>query len=295
MPLLVGGSGNPNAAMATGPAPAGRGRRVGEAHPVTVDDLEDLLAHGAQLGRRQVGHGVVGDLGVAPLLGVGRPGQLPLPPSFEEPLVEVVGQAAGGGRGGLVALELEAAAQPHPPPRPLATGAARRLLDEAELGQRAEVERRVGRRLVERLAGLGGGHRTVACEQLEQRDADRVGQRPHLLGVGELAPGWDLRTRFGVVERHVPIVAGRRGDVANARGRGEPLAPAYEQPPEVGAQRRSAYWLAVAGPASAVGGGVQVGDVLAGGGGDELGVHDVFLVSQLLFRGIRFERLVVNS
>ena len=158
------------------------------------------VAHGAQLGRRQVRHGVVGDLGVAPLLGVGRPGQLPLPPALEQPPVEVVGQAAGGGRGGLVALDLEAVAEPDPLPRPLATGAAGRLLDEAELGQRAEVERRVGRRLAEHLAGLGGGHRAVAGEQLEEGDADRVGQRPHLLGVGELAPGWDLGNRFGVVD-----------------------------------------------------------------------------------------------
>ena len=74
------------------------------------------------------------------------------------------------------------------PPRSLATGAAWRLLDEAVLGERAEVERGVGRRLAERLAGLGGRHRPVPAEQLEQGDADRVGQRAHLPGVGELAP-----------------------------------------------------------------------------------------------------------
>ena len=90
-------------------------------------------------------------------------------------------------------------------PRSLAAGAAWCLLDEAVLGQRAEMERGVGRRLAEGLAGLGGRHRAVPAEQLEQGDPHRVGKGAHLPGIGELT----LRSKR-LAQRGSPLPNGAR-------------------------------------------------------------------------------------
>ena len=115
--------------------------------------------------------------------------------------------AAVSGRRRIPRRELDDA-----PPRPLPTGSAGRLLDEAVLGQRAQVERGVGRRLAERLTSLGRGHRAVACEQLEQGHSHGVGERPHLPGVGS------SRSRSKRLARTRQSSAERRAQTLTARG-----------------------------------------------------------------------------
>ena len=61
----------------------------------------------------------------------------------------------------------------------------RGLLDEAVLRERSQVERAVGGRLAERLAGLGRGQRGMHAEQLDQGHPDGVGKRAHHGRVGD--------------------------------------------------------------------------------------------------------------
>src|SRR5689334_1973114 len=71
-------------------------------------------------------------------------------------------------------------------PRTLPALAAARLLHEAVLRQRPQVKSAVRRRLAEHLAGLRRGERPRVAERLEQRPAQRVGQRSHGLRVGQV-------------------------------------------------------------------------------------------------------------
>ena len=89
------------------------------------------------------------------------------------------------------------------PPRALPAAPAAGLLDEAVLRERPQVERAVGGRLAERLAGLGRGQRGVHAEQLDQRHPDRVREGAHHGRVGDA--------------HRLPLVAlGRRGRMGGA-------------------------------------------------------------------------------
>ena len=72
-------------------------------------------------------------------------------------------------------------------PRALAAGDAGNLLDEAVLGELAEVEGARRRALADELARLGCGQRSLGAEDLEERDPHRVGDGSHRPRVGELA------------------------------------------------------------------------------------------------------------
>src|SRR3984957_9569523 len=78
-------------------------------------------------------------------------------------------------------------ARVHEAPRALATGDAGDLLDEPVLRELAKVERARRRALSDEFAGFRSRQRTLRPENLEQRDPDRVGHRPHRPRVGELA------------------------------------------------------------------------------------------------------------
>jgi len=70
---------------------------------------------------------------------------------------ELARQRLGGNnRRCFLVVEPERRAQPDAPPGTLAARATRCLLDEAVLGERAEMERTVGWRLAEEVPGLGG-------------------------------------------------------------------------------------------------------------------------------------------
>ena len=143
-------------------------------------------------------------------------------------------------------------------PRSLAAGAAWCLFDEAVLGQCAEMERGVGRRLAEGLAGLGGRDRPVSAEQLEEGDTHRVGKGAHLTGIREVA----LRSQ-GLVQRGKPLPSGVR--IAEPRS------------------ATTASLVCFAG---------EVGDVQPGAAAMISGC--MATPSQRLFRSIYFERTVVE-
>src|SRR5579875_768311 len=168
------------------PAPFRPSRRVGPPGFVAPEDRGDLLAH---LHRLLFGEedGALRGAGCVRPLRVEMLHLLPAPVTGEPPLEEHVGELARGDGLLFVADAREAEPPVHELPRPPAAGAAARLLDEAVLRELAEVERAGGRRLADALARLGRRHGTLEREELEQGEAYRMRERPHLLGGGELA------------------------------------------------------------------------------------------------------------
>ena len=76
-------------------------------------------------------------------------------------------------------------------PWALAPGDPGNLLDEAVLGQLAEVEGARRRAFADEFARLGGRQRSLGAEDLEERDPHRVGDRAHRSRIGEFASARD--------------------------------------------------------------------------------------------------------
>src|SRR5690606_41438245 len=129
------------------------------------------------------------------------------PPGGGAPQVGPQGGAAGGGPRG---------------PRP---AAPLRLLDEAVLRERAQVERAVGDRLAGALGALGGGRLAQPVEDVEDLEADRVRERADPLRAAALGgPGRGRR-----VVAHVSAAAGagspRRGPRTDGARPARPRGP----------------------------------------------------------------------
>jgi hypothetical protein len=95
---------------------------------------------------------------------------------------------------GIVVHVGERRPDPLAPPRPPAAAPrARRLLDEAVLRELTQVERARRRALTDALARLRGGQLAGVRQHLEQPYPQRVGQRSHRPGIGQLPQRFERR------------------------------------------------------------------------------------------------------
>ena len=112
--------------------------------------------------------------------------------AVDPPLEQHPAQRLAGAQ--LVTAEVVVLGPRHPDvphlPRPLASRAAGGLLDEVVLGELAQVPRAVGRGLVEPVGELGGGHRAVDGQQLDDPHPDGMGDGGEGAGVAEAAGRW---------------------------------------------------------------------------------------------------------
>jgi hypothetical protein len=165
--------------------------RFGRADALVVagEDGDDLLL---QL-RELLGGDVQDELAGAgrPLPGRRQSGPRPQPAlgSVEVAVGEQPLERAAGGDGlgvlGPVDRESQSVGRQLPWPAPPLRRA--RLLDEAELGQLAQVPGAARRALADVPGRVGGRQRPVLGQRLQQPEADRVGQGAQLAWVGQLS------------------------------------------------------------------------------------------------------------
>src|SRR5919204_606165 len=145
---------------------------------VGLDQLLDRLAELFELGRRQVQPGVAEELGRLPVLRLVPPPLEPGEQVLEVALRDHGREELGGGRHLRRLRDARPArVQRRGTPRPFSAPPSPRLLDEAVLRELAEVERAARGALADRLSGLGGRQRSLATEQAEERESDRVCDR----------------------------------------------------------------------------------------------------------------------
>ena len=145
-----------------------------------------LLGELGQLLGCDVQHGVAEMRGLLPGLRLPRFGLQPAHQVLEVPFGQHAAEQIGGRRQLRVFRHIRPGGEHGGGlPGPLPAGAAAGLLDQAVLGQLPKVERAAGRALAQQLAGPGRGQRPFPAQQPDQREPDRMGERPECPWIGE--------------------------------------------------------------------------------------------------------------
>ena len=164
-----------------------------------MSSVGELAVEGAQLLRRDVEQELACARDLLPLARVAGAGLHAGPHAPDAPLADDPVERGGRGGGRRIVVDVgEVQADVGQPPGPPPPGAAPGLLDEAVLGELAEMEGARRRALADGLAGLGRRERAVDAKRVEQGEPDGMGERAHGARIGDIA-GLVARA----VERHI--------------------------------------------------------------------------------------------